>query len=100
MRETMRKEIVSTKISYGKVENKGGKFSVSEAGELVAVGNLTTGNKALDHVKKTLGEGYTVFETSTSTQTYTASVEDFLKIAKPLEAKEEAEQPEPSEEAK
>lgn len=95
MRKNMRKEITYSSVTFGKVTMVNGVPSVSEVQTVETIGNLSAGNKAVDFVKENHGEGFTVFEVTTRTQIFVASVEDFLKIATPVtEEQAQAEQAE------
>lgn len=101
MRQKMRKEIVTSVIESGKVEIVDGLPTVTEYETHETLGNLTTGNKAIEYINETRGKGFTIFKVETKTETYEALVTDFLTIAQPIKpvSPEQAESPEQTEQA-
>lgn len=89
MRQKMRKEIVTSIIESGKVEIVDGLPTVTDYATHEALGNLSTGNKAIEHINEVRGKGFTIFKVETKTQTYEALVTDFLKIASPIKVDEQ-----------
>lgn len=83
MRKTMRKEVTSTTIKFGKVSMVDGAPQLEQLSEEKLVGNVS-----LERAGKLMKEKHgnvTIFEVVPETQTYELPVEKFLEIATPVE---------------
>lgn len=88
MRKMMTKEVTKTTLKLAKMEMVDGQPQAIALPDEVLLGNVSL-EKAQKEMNKKYGEPVTVFEVSPDTQVYELEVEEFIKVARIKEPKQE-----------
>jgi hypothetical protein len=82
--KTLQREVTSTKVEYAQLKVVEGQPQVVK-GDLELIGNISE-EKVLKHLTKEVGSGVTILSLEVNTQKYEMPVEEFIQLAKVVEA--------------